>query len=247
MQFRKISDTKIHCVISQEEMWEKGIEIDDFLDHREKTEEFLREILAEAKYELDLEDMGHYFSVQMSVMPEGDVSLVISGEKSNDVQGALAEFGKKLQDFKEIMSAAKKQLEQKKQEEQQSVEADAKQDEPEQTEAMEEVDQPEKNGTATPDVLQIPVWVKVASMEDCIRLSQMLLPKLPLESALYKYRDSYYWRLIFLQEEHQVAGMILVVSEFAGEVFTEDQGGGVISEHGQCILKKEAVETLASL
>ena len=49
MQFRKISDTKIHCVISQEEMWEKGIEIDDFLDHREKTEEFLREILAEAR------------------------------------------------------------------------------------------------------------------------------------------------------------------------------------------------------
>ena len=236
MQFRKISDTKIHCVISQEEMWEKGIEIDDFLDHREKTEEFLREILAEAKYELDLKDMGHFFSVQMSIMPEGDVSLVISGEKSNDVEGALAEFGKKLQDFKEIMSEAKKQLEQKQQEEQ-----------PETKEPTEEQPAQDKAQDNMPDVLQIPIWVKVSSMDECIRLSQMLVAKLPLESAIYKYQDSYFWRLAFLQEEHQVAGTILVVSEFAQEVFTDDQGGGVITEHGKCIIAKEAVETLSAL
>ena len=38
MKFKKISDTTIRCIISQQEMWEKGIEIDDFLDHRDKTE-----------------------------------------------------------------------------------------------------------------------------------------------------------------------------------------------------------------
>ena len=31
MKFKKISDTTIRCIISQQEMWEKGIEIDDFL------------------------------------------------------------------------------------------------------------------------------------------------------------------------------------------------------------------------
>ena len=68
MQFRKIDEHKIHCIISQEEMSQKGIQIEDFLDHRDKTEAFLREILAEAKYELNLdEDMGRCFSVQMAV------------------------------------------------------------------------------------------------------------------------------------------------------------------------------------
>ena len=47
MKFRKLDDHKIHCIISQEEMNEKGMRIEDFLDHRDKTEEFLREILAE--------------------------------------------------------------------------------------------------------------------------------------------------------------------------------------------------------
>ena len=104
MQFRKIDEHKIHCIISQEEMSQKGIQIEDFLDHRDKTEAFLREILAEAKYELNLdEDMGRCFSVQMAVMPEGDVSLVISGEDHGSTEETLTEFGKRLQDFKEIM------------------------------------------------------------------------------------------------------------------------------------------------
>ena len=103
MKFRKLDDHKIHCIISQEEMNEKGMRIEDFLDHRDKTEEFLREILAEAKYELDLDDMGHYYSVQMAVMPEGDVSLVISGEEHDSPEDALSDFSKRLQDFKEIM------------------------------------------------------------------------------------------------------------------------------------------------
>ena len=107
MQFRKIDEHKIHCIISQEEMSQKGIQIEDFLDHRDKTEAFLREILAEAKYELNLdEDMGRCFSVQMAVMPEGDVSLVISGEDHGSTEETLTEFGKRLQDFKEIMEEA---------------------------------------------------------------------------------------------------------------------------------------------
>ncbi len=122
MQFRKISDSKIHCVISEQEMFEKGIEIDDFLEHREKTEEFLRDILAEAKYELDIDDMGHFFSVQMSVMPEGGVSLVISGEKSEEVGDALAAFGQKLEGFKEMLKEAKKQVKKQPEEVQSYVE-----------------------------------------------------------------------------------------------------------------------------
>ena len=115
MQFRKIDEHKIHCIISQEEMSQKGIQIEDFLDHRDKTEAFLREILAEAKYELNLdEDMGRCFSVQMAVMPEGDVSLVISGEDHGSTEETLTEFGKRLQDFKEIMEEAKRKLDAKK-------------------------------------------------------------------------------------------------------------------------------------
>ena len=235
MQFRKISDTKIHCVISKEEMWEKGIEIDDFLDHREKTEEFQREVLAEAKYELDLKDMGHFFSVQMSVMPEGDVSLVISGEHAEGVEGALEEFSKRLQDFKKVMQEAKEQLDQKAAENEQQESPEEKQEQNEATRGI----------SAT--VLNIPIWVRISNMDRCIFVAKQLARMSRMESALYKYDDSYYLKLRFLEKEHQVAGTILVVSEYAQEVFTQEQGGMLLLEHATPILKEDAIETLASL
>lgn len=237
MRFRKISDTKIHCVISQEEMWEKGIEIDDFLEHREKTEDFLREILSEAKYELDLKDMGHFFSVQMSIMPEGDVSMVISEEKADDMEDALTEFGKKLQDFKEIMSQAKKQLEEKK-----GIAATSDKKADVQTDVQEEAQK-----EILTDMLKRPLWVKLSSIDRCIYLAKILEKKGELESAWYKYRGSYYFCLTLMQGEHQVAGIILLLSELAEEIITDDQGGDLLREHAECLLPEKAVQTMAAI
>ena len=47
MKFKRISEKQIQCLISQEELVEKGIAIDDFLDHRDKTEEISRQMPTE--------------------------------------------------------------------------------------------------------------------------------------------------------------------------------------------------------
>lgn len=251
MQFHKISDHKIHCIISHEEMDEMGIAIDDFLDHRDKTEAFLREILAEAKYELDLDDMGHYFSVQMSVMPEGDVSLVISGEDSKeDATAALTELGKRLQDFRELMEEARQQLEKQKN---RQKEGDSQQQETQegqttkQAEAVPSSGQDDTKQSVRHEILQVPVWVGLPTLDACIRVSKHLVNQRGLASAVYKYRDTYYMRLMFSDEEHQMAGTILTVAEYTGEIFTDDQGGAMIHEHGTVICADHAIETLASL
>lgn len=236
MQFRKISDTKIRCEISQEEMWEKGIEIDDFLDHREKTEEFIRDVLAEAKYELDLDDMGCFYSVQMSVRPEGGVSLLITGEHPEPEQ-ALQEFGKRLQDFKQIMEEAKKQIEAEKEKKEQKAEAktneDTKPENPLQTRAKE--------------IMETPIWVRMTNLDNCRKLAKRLAVIEDIESALYKYDDEYYMQLSFCQDMHQVAGTILVVSEFSEEVFTHEQGGQLLIEHGLAVCKERAVQVLSAI
>lgn len=256
MQFRKIDEHKIHCIISQEEMSQKGIQIEDFLDHRDKTEAFLREILAEAKYELNLdEDMGRCFSVQMAVMPEGDVSLVISGEDHGSTEETLTEFGKRLQDFKEIMEEAKRKLDVKK--EKLQKEADAL--EGVETEEAGLIAEEEKTTETSPQeqapqeakkertVLNTPIWVAFSNLDDCISACHHLQSQKGLSSAAYKYKDTYYLRFQFSEEEHQVAGVILVVSEYGKEILTDDHGGAVIAEHGNILCKENAVETLARL
>ncbi len=256
MQFRKIDEHKIHCIISQEEMSQKGIQIEDFLDHRDKTEAFLREILAEAKYELDLDvDMGRYFSVQMAVMPEGDVSLVISGEDHDSTEDTLAEFGKRLQDFKEIMEEAKRKLDAKKEKLQREADAveeaktqeDGSHIEEKKTSESSPKEQTKQVVEKERTVLNTPIWVAFSSLDDCISACHHLQSQKGLSSAAYKYKDTYYLRFQFSEEEHQVAGVILVVSEYGKEILTDDHGGAVIAEHGSVLCKENAVETLARL
>lgn len=112
MKFKKISDTTIRCIISQQEMWEKGIEIDDFLDHRDKTEEFLRDIVEQARDELDMETIGHAFSVQLSVLRSGDISLLIVEDEEGKMQHRLEDFRERLLGFQKIMQEAQRMAEQ---------------------------------------------------------------------------------------------------------------------------------------
>ena len=112
MKFKKISDTTIRCIISQQEMWEKGIEIDDFLDHRDKTEEFLRDIVEQARDELDMDTIGHAFSVQLSVLRSGDISLLIVEDEEGKMQHRLEDFRERLLGFQKIMQEAQRMAEQ---------------------------------------------------------------------------------------------------------------------------------------
>jgi hypothetical protein len=54
-------------------------------------------------------------------------------------------------------------------------------------------------------------------------------------------------QISFTKKEHQVAGTILVVSEYATEVFTDEQGGSLLTEHGTPICREGAIEMLAQL
>ena len=96
-------------------------------------------------------------------------------------------------------------------------------------------------------VLEVPVWVGFPTLDACIHACHHLQEQKGLSSAAYKYHDTYYLRIKFSEEEHQVAGTLLVVSEFGTEILTDDHGGAVIVEHGTVLCKEHAVETLAML
>lgn len=96
-------------------------------------------------------------------------------------------------------------------------------------------------------VLNTPIWVAFSNLDDCISACHHLQLQKGLSSAAYKYKDTYYLRFQFSEEEHQVAGVILVVSEYGKEILTDDHGGAVIAEHGNILCKENAIETLARL
>ena len=96
MKFKKIGEDKIRCVITKEEMEQNGMELGDFVSDQEKTQSFIRDILAEACETLGIETHAKAYSVQMTVMPQGDVALLISPDSSSGLATAIEDLKKYL-------------------------------------------------------------------------------------------------------------------------------------------------------
>lgn len=89
MKFKKISDNAIRCTITADEMSSYNIQLDDLLEDRKKAENFLRYVLEEAKEEVDFTASEEALSVQLSVMPGGDVSMMISDGQAESLHDMI--------------------------------------------------------------------------------------------------------------------------------------------------------------
>ena len=194
MKFKKIGEDKIRCVITKEEMEMSGMELGDFVSDQEKTQSFIRDILAEACETLGIETHAKAYSVQMTVMPQGDVALLISPDSSSGLATAIEELKKHLTGLQETLSTT-------------------------------------KNTTGS-----TPATVAVGPGTADVPVLCKHLPKYEgMQSALYRYGDDYYIKLNFELTRRQISAVILVLAEFATQMFTESFDGAFLLEHGDLI------------
>lgn len=224
MQFKKVGEHTIRCTISEAEMLQRGIELDDFIGNRDKMEDFLREVVEEAHFELGMGPAGNAFSVQMTVLPEGDVCLLITEDKAEYVKHAIEEFKECLQQLRQERKEEKKE------------------------DSTEESKEEEKNkANAYSSYAKEPIWTKLDSLAQCIDLAKQLERFDGIDSELYKHQESFLFRFDIHKMEKEMAQVILGISEYAQQIMVEKNGGLYYLEHGTCILPKDAIEILAKL
>ncbi len=93
LKIRKINDTTVNCIITQEDMKKHGIHIDDFFDRKKNAVEFIRGIILKAVNSADLNIKSSYTAMKISVLPDKSVSLTISQDpiESNRIREAKEE------------------------------------------------------------------------------------------------------------------------------------------------------------
>ena len=90
MKFRRINETTINCIISQEDMFEKGIRLDDFFDRKREAMEYLKRVIIEAARQENFNLEGEYTSMRVSVLPDHSLSLTLSeGATAADARAML--------------------------------------------------------------------------------------------------------------------------------------------------------------
>ena len=228
MKFKKIGEDKIRCVITKEEMELNGMELGDFVSDQEKTQSFIRDILAEACETLGIETHAKAYSVQMTVMPQGDVALLISPDSSTGLATAIEELKKHLTGLQETLSTTK------------STPTNSNASNTITSSTSDVPVHPAKalnddKDEVTDAYLETPLWAILSDLDSAILLCKHLPKYDGIESALYRYGDDYYIKLNFQLTRRQISAVILVLAEFANQMFTESFDGAFLLEHGDLI------------
>ncbi len=222
MKFKKIGEDKIRCVITKEEMEQNGMQLGDFVSDQEKTQSFIRDILAEACETLGIETHAKAYSVQMTVMPQGDVALLISPDSSSGLATAIEELKKHLTGLQETLSTTKKEP---------IISAGSTADVPVQAARKLTDDRDE----VTAQYLDTPLWAILPDLDSSIMLCKHIPKYEGIQSTLYRYGDDYYIKLNFELTRRQISAVILVIAEYANQMFTESFDGAFLLEHGDVI------------
>lgn len=246
MKFTKLNENSIRCVISQDEMIEYGVNLDDLMDDREKAEDFLRVILDEAKTEVDFHTSGEALNVQLSIMPDGDIALMISDDQNAAIRAMLSQFKDKLKDFSDFINEEKNKKDKKENLHKKGTK-DVKPYEPTPFDQVVETTKEVLEAAAEDDPLEMTLWSEYERLDDCIRLAKALAALGDVDSYLYKFDDAYFLSMTLVQTKRQMAKNVFAVAEYSTQVFNDASLAARLHEHGTLILKEHALRDLREL
>ena len=78
MKFRRVNDTTLNCIITQDDLKEYGLHIDDLFERKKEAEEFFRGIMAEAARQENFNLESEFASMKIAVLPDHSISLTLS-------------------------------------------------------------------------------------------------------------------------------------------------------------------------
>lgn len=85
MYFKKINENAVRCVISEAEIEEEGLTMDDFFMNRKKAQDFLERLVDKAYEEVGYVAGTGMVSMQMMRMPDHNLSITINETPAEDI------------------------------------------------------------------------------------------------------------------------------------------------------------------
>lgn len=231
MKFQRINENVIKCVLTREEMQLRGLNVEELLSNRAKAEEFLQYVLSKARYEMDFAGNGEVLNVQLSVMPDGGVSMMISDDHNAAIRAIAEQFKERLKEFSEVFEKAGEF----------ASKVDGNDFSKEKV--INYFISPKSEG----DILTYDFWSRLDSIEGCISMAKALFEVQNAESDLYKYINGYYMRVRLSMNKNDIAKNVFVMSEYSDDVSAENTEHFMVREHGDLIIKSNALSELSKL
>ena len=226
MRFKRISTDTVRCIVSQDELMENGLNMDDFMSNSGRTEEFLRKMLTQAEQEVGFRVQGGPLTIQVAALPENNLALTFSEKQTG------SNFMELLEGLRSAMSNLSDAVNEKAKDKQ---------------EGMQGTDQ-QADGERDSYLLEF------HGMEDlrafCLNVAEEAEEELGMDSALYYLEEDGIYGLILQKgkmEKKQLCRVVSASMEFLEAASANEMQIAYIQEHGKCMLDNRAITQLQKL
>ena len=221
MRFKRISTDTVRCIVTQDELKENGLEMDDFLSNNGRTEEFLRKMIALAEQEVGFKVQGGPLTIQVAVLPENKLALTFSEKQVGNLMEIL-----------ESLRSAMSNL------------SNAVNDKTKEKVSKEPVTIAKKN-------LYLLEFSDLDSLQAfCAGLADDIEEQLQMNSELYLLEDENVYCLILRRgemDEKQICQIMSASIEFMDAVSAHEGQVAYIREHGKPVLTDHAISQMQRL
>ncbi|MFA9466713.1 MAG: adaptor protein MecA [Velocimicrobium sp.] len=101
MEFSRLDNDTIRCVLTEADMKEHGIELEDFFKNKEKIQSFFEEIVEEAKKQVSYQSTSGILAVQVMPLPENGLAIIFSENQDNEFDGIIKNIKDMVGDLKQ--------------------------------------------------------------------------------------------------------------------------------------------------
>lgn len=95
MNFSRVGDNTVRCLLTAEDLEEQGLELEDFFHNNDNARRFLQTIVERAQEEVGYEFSGGALAMQLMPLPENELLITFS-EKSDSMVRDFSEFLKNI-------------------------------------------------------------------------------------------------------------------------------------------------------
>lgn len=224
MKFKRISTDTVRCIVSETELNENGLQMNDFLQNDSKTEEFLRKIISMAEEEVGFKVQGGPLSVQVAVLPEHLLALTFSERTDHNILNIL----QNLKAAVESLSGLGKQA----------------------GESGDEISMGED--TLVEGVDKRLYMLRFQSMDQIITYAKSVKLEEPVVSSVFRLSEHGTTSFYLLIERNglgdkEICRVIGASVEFMEDASSDIHKAAYLAEHGTCVLQKDALEILQKL
>ncbi len=85
MEFKRINKDTVTCIITEDDMDEQGIKLEDLFEKKKEAMDFLHEVMKKAEEEVDYKPTGSFMPMQITVLPDHSISLTLSENASASI------------------------------------------------------------------------------------------------------------------------------------------------------------------